>query len=240
MTLINFDDGARFAVHCSQLLSDLGIKLTFGHNFDTYRSILEEARPNQILGAPFDPDLHDLNVTNAFWTIGYNDRGEVIHTQAMRMIDTGNKPLAEYLRYNFRDFPPPGIELDLNRSRFRAGPSTSKIRGSTCYHGEFWIGGAPGEYRGTGLASILGRNAFWEAMNRWDPDYVFSFIEKTVANKGFAVRQAYLHCQPGALRWFRPGVDKPIEGYIGYMDRDEMRFVLEMPLPVDDVQVRAA
>ncbi len=240
MTLHNFDDGERFAALSLDKLAEIGVSLTAGSNFEDYRMLLKEARPDHILGDPFEPRLHDLNPTNAFWMIGRNSAGHIIHTQAMRMIETGGVSLGEYLRFNFRDFPPSGVDIDLERSRFRAGPGVSRVFGTACYHGEYWIGGEPGEFRGTGLSSLLGRYAFWEAMNRWDPDNVFAFMQKEVVCKGFAARHAYLHMQPGALRWFLTGVDTPIEGYLTYMDRADMRFVLEMPAAEEKLRAQAA
>ncbi|MGJ8547092.1 MAG: hypothetical protein ACSHWZ_16725 [Sulfitobacter sp.] len=230
MTTQALGHGDRFAAHSLQALADSGIELTVGHDFETYRELLREARPDHILGDPFEPRLHQMDASNALWIVGRNAKGQLMHTQAMRMIDTYGMGLADYLRNNFRAFPPSGVDLDLHRSRYRAGPGGASIEGSVCYHGEYWIGQTPREFRGTGLSSILGRYAFWEARRRWDPDYVFAFMQKSVVFKGFAARHAYMHVEPGALRWFLRGQDTPIEGYMAYMGRAEMRFVLDMPL----------
>lgn len=240
MTLHNFDECDRFAAHSLQILADSGIKLTVGYDFEEYRELLKEGRPDHILGDPFEPNLHNINATNALWIAGRNANGHLMHTQAMRMIDTKGLRLADHLRYNFRDFPPSGVDLDLPRSRYRAGPGAARITGTVCYHGEYWIGATPREFRGSGLSSILGRFAFWQALNHWEPDHVFAFMEKAVVIKGFAARHAYMHVEPGALRWFLRGNDTPIEGYMAYMDREDMRFVLEMPLSEFLEQSRAA
>ena len=92
------------------------------------------------------------------------------------------------------------------------------------------MGGAPGQYRGTGLSCVLGRYAFLVAMQRWSPDHVIGFMPKPVAFKGFAERQGYMHAEPGCLRWFIRGEDSPLEGFMVYMSNEDIRFMLDMPL----------
>ena len=117
----------------------------------------------------------------------------------------------------------------MGRSRFKAGPGAKRIAGKVCYHGEVWMGGAPGQFRGSGVSSILGRFAFLTALQQWSPDYVFGFMPKPVAHKGFVERQGYMHAEPFALRWFIKGKADPLEGFLAYMSREDLHFVLDMP-----------
>lgn len=68
------------------------------------------------------------------------------------------------------------------------------------------------------------------AMDRWQPDYLFGFMAKAVAYKGFAERMGYMHNEPGSLRWYRKGNDTPLEGFLSYLSNEDIRFLLEMPL----------
>lgn len=68
------------------------------------------------------------------------------------------------------------------------------------------------------------------AIDRWDPDYLFGFMARAVAFKGFAERMGYMHNEPGSLRWFRKGSDTSIEGFLSYLSNEDIRFLLEMPL----------
>ena len=230
MTLHNFQNDERFLASSTEILQRLGITITTGTDFAEYRDLLALARPDQTIGAPFDPDLHRLDAANAFWMLGHDNEGKLMHTQAMRVLDTRTRSLGEYMRHGFRDFPPAVDGLDLERSRYRAGPGAQRMTGCIAYHGEFWIGGTPGQFRGSGLSSILGRYAFLEALHRWDPDYVFGFMQRSVAFKGFAERHGYMHSEPGALRWFLKGNDTPIEGFMVYMQREDLHYILDMPL----------
>lgn len=50
MTLQSFQDDQRFAANCIALLQSAGISVTVGYDFDTYKEILEKARPGHVLG----------------------------------------------------------------------------------------------------------------------------------------------------------------------------------------------
>ena len=201
-----------------------------GTDFEEYKTLLAEGRPDHLIGAPFDPEQHTLDETNGVWVVGRDADNTIIHTQALRLLDLKHQPLSEYLRRGFQQFPPSGLDIDYKRSRYRAGPGAQRIAGQVVYHGEVWMGGAPGRFRGTGLSSVLGRYAFLLAMQRWSPDHVIGFMPKPVAFKGFAERQGYMHAEPGCLRWFIKGEDNPLEGFMVYMSNEDIRFMLDMPL----------
>ena len=230
MTLYSPNDVSHFIAASHDILSRNSVKLLIGNDFEQYRDQLAEGRPDHILGAPFDPCLHKLNETNSLWVVGRDGEGQIMHTQAMRVLDLKNQTLREYLRRGFKQFPPSGLDIDFVRSRYRAGPAADRMSGTVVYHGEVWMGGAAGQYRGTGLSGILGRYAFMLALQRFSPDYAFGFMPKAVAYKGFVERQGYMHTEPGSLRWFAKGSDDPMEGFMAYMAHEDIRFMLDMPL----------
>ena len=229
MTIQNMNDGAQFIATSRDILLQNRISVSVGSNFYEYRRILATERPQQVLGAPFNPDVHNLNSGNAFWLVGRDSEGELMHTQAARLIDLKKQNLSRYMLKKFREFPPAIPDLDLQRSRYRAGPGANRITGRVIYHGEVWMGDEPGRYRGTGLSTVLARSGLLVAMQRWNPDYIFGFMAQTVAFKGFAERMGYFHNEPGALRWYRQGVDKPLEGFLTYLSNEDTRYLLDMP-----------
>ena len=230
MTLHSFSDESFFMAASMDILSRYKVNLTIGSDFEEYRSLLAEGRPDHTLGAPFDPELHELNEKNAFWIVGRSFDGTMMHAQAMKLLENGNSSVGEFFRYNFRKFPPPGVDIDYKRSRYRAGPGAQRMTGRVCYHGEVWMGGEPGQYRGSGLSCVLGRFAFLTALQRLAPDHIVGFMLKPVAFKGFAERQGYMHAEPGALRWYTRGAKTPMETFMVYMSEEDIRFVLDMPL----------
>lgn len=230
MTIYSANDDAHFMAASLDILNRNSIQLTIGTDFQEYRALLAEGRPDHLIGAPFDPALHTINETNGVWVVGRDATGRIMHTQALRVLDLKDKNLSEYLRRGFTQFPPSGMDIDYKRSRYRPGPGAQRMRGKVVYHGEVWMGGDPGQYRGTGLSCILGRLAFLIAMQRFQPDHVIGFMPKPVAFKGFAERQGYMHAEPGCLRWYVRGDDNPMEGFMVYMSNEDIRFVLDMPL----------
>ncbi|UWR22915.1 hypothetical protein [Sulfitobacter sp. S190] len=230
MTLITMKTGDRFVASSADIFSRYGVTLEIGYDFEVYRTLLAEARPDHILGAPFDPDLHEMTAQNALWIVGRNAEGRIVHTQALRMLDMNGLSVGEYFTHRFREFPPSGVDLDLERSRFRAGPGAKRMYGRVAYHGEFWIAPEEGGLRGQGVSCVLGRYGFFEAIQHWDPDHIIAFMVKAIAFKGLAERTGWMHTQPGALRWFLRGNDTPVEGFMAYMDRDDLHYILELPL----------
>lgn len=236
MSFQSLNAGTQFVATSRDILHQNQISVTIGSNFLKYRALLSKERPQQMLGAPFNPDAHTLNPKNAFWLIARDADGALMHTQASRLVDLKSASLASYLQNGFREFPPALPDLDMRRSRYRASPGAHRISGQVVYHGEVWMGDT-GPYRGTGLSTVLARYGIHEAMCRWNPDYIFGLMARAVAFKGFAERMGYMHNEPGAVRWYRKGSDRPLEGFLSYLSNEDARYMLEMPV-IDVVDVK--
>lgn len=231
MRLQELGYGAQAVTVADQIFDKFGIRLKVGTDFNAYHKLMLEHRPHQPLGAPFDPTIHKITPRNAYWITGEDVDGKIIHTQAMRLIDLKDKSLAEYLRGNFRQFPPVGVNLDLDASRYRAGPGARRITGRVSYDGEFWIDNSTDQYRGSGFSTAVNRFAFMTCLERFDPDYAFGFIAKPVAYKGFMERLGFLHNEPMAVNWKMADNEKVLEGFMVYSSNEDMRFLLGLPLP---------
>ncbi len=237
MSILTLEPADRFYAAGMDVLHRAGVSLSFGSDFDEYCAQLSVGRPEYTVGDPFNPKLHEMNATNAFWLIGRNEEGNIMHTQAMRVLPLEEQTLGDYLRHGFKKFPPPTLDIDYERSRFRGGPGSRRMAGTICYHGEYWIS-PEGPFRGEGWSALLGRMAFLLALRTWDPDYIFGFMAKPVAHKGFMARHGYMHCEPGALRWYVKDRVDALEGFLVYMGREDLRYILE--LPMSDLELQAA
>jgi hypothetical protein len=206
------------------------VSLTMGSDFDEYRRLMALARPDHAPGLPFDATIQDLHAGNALWIVGRDEDGTIMHTQALRLFDLGHRSLSDYLRWNFCAFRPSTVLIDEERSRYRPGPGAHRISGAVVYHGDVWLGGQPGRYRATGLSSILGRVAFTMAMRTWNPDHIFGFMANSVAQKGFPERQGYMHSEPHAINYAMADGSEALEGFMVYMAREDVRFILDLPL----------
>ncbi len=227
MSIHNTFEGVPFIASATQIAKENGLYLQLGTDFGEYSDLVSDGRPEQGLGLPFDPAFNAINGDNAFWIAGWKHAGNLVHTQALRLIGLGGLSLSQYMSRHFLDFPPTGLDLDLALSRYNPGPRAKRIGGVVGYHGEFWLSD---EYRDTGLSCILARFALASAQLRWAPDYVIGFMPRPLAFKGLAEREGYMHCEPGCLYWHRADTGKDLEGCMVWMDREDIRHLMTIPL----------
>lgn len=230
MSFHNLGVGAQVKATSIEIFDRFGVRMVVGSDFNEYHKELLKFRPHQPLGAPFDPTIHNMSSKNCFWVIGYDSDNRVVHTQAMRVIDLGSRSLADHMNADFRKYPPVGVDLDLDASRYRPGPGARRITGKAAYHGELWIDDKSEEFRGTGLSELLGQYAFLLALERFDPDFVFGFVARPVAHKGLAERLGFMHNEPRAVNWRMAESPKVLEGYMVYMSNEDLHFVLGLPV----------
>ncbi|THH35039.1 hypothetical protein E4Z66_14500 [Aliishimia ponticola] len=229
MALLEFKAEDRFEAVIVDLLEKLGVTLTVGTDFHEFREYVEAARSDHPLGDPFDPDVHDMNASNSRWIVGRDRNGKIMHLHALRLLPTEGATVADYFRRNFHGFSPPELDIDFERSRYRACPAAKRMSGRIVYSGEVWIGGEPGEYRGTGLIGFLMRYAMLTAMRELSADYFLGFVTLPQAIKGLTLRFGYMHVDPMALRWFQRGQDKPLEGTMVYAAEEDIRYIMDLP-----------
>ncbi|MFK7746041.1 MAG: hypothetical protein AB8B47_13380 [Roseobacter sp.] len=213
------------------LIRNNGVTIETGSDFEQYREILAFARPDHTLGVPFDPQRQPLNPENAYWMVGLDDQGEVVHTQALKRLNLSQTNLGDYMSTNLQEFEPPMGGIDYSKSQYRPGPGAKRMSGVVTYHGEFWLGGDPGQFRGTGMSSLLARHAFLTAMMRWDPDYFFGLMSRSLVMKGFSARFGYMHTDPNAIRFAFKHAPDVFDVVMGYNSNEDLRFLLDMQMP---------
>jgi hypothetical protein len=206
--------------------------LTGGDSVDDFAEIIATHRSEQPLSPPFDPRRSFLPKTNVIWVVGRGKDGRVLHTQALRLLDLCGQTLGAYLSQRFVDFPPGGVDLDLERSWFQPGPGAAMITGRVAYHGEMWLADDPA-YRGRGLIDLLARYAFMMAMLHWDPDHLFGFIKRPTARRGLAEREGYMHSDPYCLNWAVQGQEAQIACNMVWMAQRDLCHVMHVPLDPD-------
>lgn len=227
MALYGLTVEERFKAVSGDIFGRLGITLTIGTDFDEFKRYVEEARPDHPIGDPFDPEMHDLTPETACWIVGRDSKGRIMHLHALRLLPLDGQSAGEYFRRNFWGFSPPELDIDFERSRFRACPAAQRMRGRVVYSGEVWVGGEPGQFRGTGLISYLMRFSMLTVMNYFSGDHMVGFIARPVAYKGASLRFGYMHVDPLALRWYMPNNPDPLEGVFAYMGEEDMRYILD-------------
>lgn len=222
--------GAQYVARTTQMAKRKGITIEVGDDFAEYAEIIRTSRGEQPIGPPFDSRLHFLKSANGFWITGRDREGQIVHTQAMRKLDLAGQTLAEYLQERYRDFPPAGLNLDMEASTYRAGPAAHNITGTVCYHGDVWLKGGMGGFRGTGVSSLLARVMLTTAMLRWSPDHIIGFMPEQKAFKGLGEREGYMHSEPGSLSWKIANSEDSLEAFMVWMSRVDLNHLLNIPL----------
>ena len=198
-----------------------GITLEVSTDFEEFRRVRSTQPERATLYPMYDAACSYVDRTNGFWIKGTDENGELVHTQAMRLIDLAGVTLADHLRMHRHIYMTPGDADDPSRFEYSPSPACQKITGKVCYHGELWLknGGGKG-FRGTGLTSILPRMAMVLGHMEWSPDFIFGFMYPLAACKGLAAREGYMHMEPGV--WHSPGEPESFSEWIVWMAREDV------------------
>ncbi len=222
----------KFEASSDSILNDFGIKLQVGRDFDEFKEASKQARPHHSVQSHFNTADMPLSHHDALWLIGRDHEDRVIYLEAMKVLKTRERSLAEYLTSHFAEFLPEPQTVDFSRTRYRPGPSASRMSGRIVYAGEFWIDDR-GSLRGSGLANVLCRYGYLLALRELDPDYFIAFMLRGLCDKGVFFRTGFYHAEPHALRWCMKGSDDVMDGAMIHMSAEDMLFSLETSVAAD-------
>ncbi|MDW3223393.1 MAG: hypothetical protein R8G34_10970 [Paracoccaceae bacterium] len=210
--------------HLSRILHDLeeaGIQVEVGDDFSRYRAYRSQQLDRGPIYAMFDVTSSFVDRTNGFWICGFNSSGELIHTQAVRLLDLSGVSLAKHLSDHRHKYITPDTTPDPDLTYYSGPKALKTITGTVCYQGDFWLRARGlGGPRSQGATALLSRILLEIAMQAWDPDYFFAFVPKQLGAKGAHLRYGYCHCEPG--RWLGPDQQVTEEDYLIWMDADDM------------------
>lgn len=222
--------GQSHMAECFSALDQKQITLEVGRDFEKFAEIIEVERPSQKLGDPFNFTKQFLPASRGFWIIGRNPSGKLMHTQAVRLLHLRQQTLAAYMANHYKEFPPGGVEIDFDQSWYHPGPGAGRISGRVAYHGEMWVDNTCGTYRGGKLVDILARVAFLKIEEKLKASHVFGYMLRSVARRGLAEREGYLHIDPYCLSWKLQEREEAFDCNMVYMDRADMQHSIEVPL----------
>ncbi|MEM6385588.1 MAG: hypothetical protein AAF718_05050 [Pseudomonadota bacterium] len=205
-------------------LKEAGIFIEIGGDFAAFRRLRSSQTDRSAVFPMFDVASSYVDDTNAFWICGFDENKELIHTQAIRVLELGDATLSCHLRDHRHKYITPGSTPDADRTFFSALPSLDRISGRVGYHGEFWIKGGTIGRRNQGLTGVLSRIAFEMTMKLWSPDYMFAFVPTPLASRGVTVRYGYPHCEMGA--WYGPEQEVTSEEFLVWMSNGDMETLL--------------
>lgn len=211
------------------IIGMLGLSLRFGCDFDEFKNLLVDVTERHHINPAFDTEFCKLDASNAFWMIGYNSEGEIVHTQAMKLLDLEGKKLSRHFKKCIADYRSHGLNLDVDKTEVHLSNEAGKIAGDVTYHGEVWVKAGRGGYRGGSLIVLLTRLMLLKALIRWSPDYFIGLQSPLTTCRGLGVREGYMRMEQRTLVWHPKNDDTPIEDWMVWMKNDEAEFNLRLP-----------
>ncbi len=207
----------------SGILKDLdlaGLRVEVGTDFVAYRNLRDAQNDRSPIYPIFDVSASFIDGSNAFWICAFNDQGELVHTQAIRMLDLSDTTLQEHLANHRHKYLTPGMVTNPDETSFAPLLTLNNIKGRVCYHGEFWLKPGDNGLRGQGFTALMSRLVFEIATQIWSPDFLFGFVPMQLAMKGIPFRYGYTRCEVGS--WLRNGRKVDAEEALVWMGRSDL------------------
>jgi hypothetical protein len=206
-------------------LDALGMRVVVGDDFSEYRILRSSLSDRAPMYPMFDITRSYIDASNGFWICGFGPNDEVIHTQAVRLLDLSGVSLAEHLDVHRHKYITPDTTPDPDLTYYSGPGALGAITGRVCYHGDFWLQASGlGGIRGQGVTGALVRILFEVIQLNWKPDYVFALVAQAVAEKGAFLRAGYSHCEPG--RWIGPDQQVTDIDFMVWMSAKDMAHAL--------------
>lgn len=206
-------------------LEAVGMRVEVGDDFARYRSYRSAQTDRGALYPMFDTASSYIDETNGFWVCGFSETGELVHTQAARLLDLSGTTLGRHIDVHRHKYITPDTTPDPDKTGYSGPEALNFVTGRVCYHGDFWLPSRGlGGPRGQGATSLLSRILFEILHHNWKPDYVFALVPKQLAAKGAHLRYGYSHCEPG--KWIGPDQQVTDEDYLIWMNATDMNNAL--------------
>ena len=205
----------------TQQLDELGIRVEIGDDFTEYRSHRVGQADRGPVYPMFDVASSFIDHNNGFWVCGFDESGDLIHTQAVLNIDMAGVTLGSHLKTHRHKYITPDSTPDPDKTFYSGPDALDTVTGQVCYHGDFWLRARGlGGPRSQGVTALLSRILLEVMAAAWKPDYAFALVPKALAEKGTHLRYGYPHCEAG--RWLGPDQQVTDEDYLIWMNADDM------------------
>lgn len=208
----------------SGLFSELeraGMRIVVGDDFAEYRIYRSSLAGRPPIYPMFDIASSYIDSSNGFWICGFGPNDELIHTQAVRLLDLSDVSLGEHLDTHRHKYITPDTTPDPDLTYYSGPTALGTITGRVCYHGDLWLQntGLRG-IRAQGVTGITIRVMFELAQLNWKPDYFFALVAQQMAEKGLFLRAGYSHCEPG--QWIGPDEQVTDVDYMLWMSAQDL------------------
>lgn len=207
-------------------LQETGMRIEVGDDFTRYRHYRSMCLDRPGLYPIFDTANSFIDETNGFWICGFDEADDVVHTQAVRLLDLSGISLGKHMDVHRHKYIVPDTTPDPDLTFFQGPEALKSVTGSVGYCGDFWLRSRGlGGPRSQGATSLLSRLLFELLQHAWQPDFVFALVAKQLAAKGAHLRYGYSHCEPG--KWVGPDQQVTNEVYLIWMNANDIQNVIE-------------
>jgi len=211
----------KYIAGAESIVAEMGITIEIGSDFDFFCSIPNLQPDRHPVSPIFDPQESSISASNGFWLIGRNAAGEIVLTQAIKLIPVGKAGFLTHLTENLAEYRPKGDRLDIAKSQVQLTDRAAELSGDLCYYGELWISKS---YRGSCLTAVMPRLMFAIAIAEWSPNVVFGVMEPLAACKGLAAREGFMHLEQGGLHWWDRVSSETMEEWLVWTTKDDFIF----------------
>lgn len=206
-------------------LETMGLRVEIGDDFAEYRAIRSQLPNRGPIYPMFDVASSYIDQGNGFWVCGFDPGGELIHTQAVRLLDLDGVSLDQHLKTHRHKYITPDSTPDPDQTFYSGPEALQTITGKVCYQGEFWLRASGlGGPRSQGVTSLLSRVLLEVMVGAWTPSFVFALVPQKLAAKGAHLRYGYSHCEPG--RWLGPEEQVTEEDHLIWMGTKDLANLL--------------
>ncbi|MEM9332914.1 MAG: hypothetical protein AAGA53_16455 [Pseudomonadota bacterium] len=166
---------------------------------------------------------------SVLWMAGYKEDGELVVTQAIKLVDLGTLNLQQYLERHIWEVHPFGFDPKVKETHCFLSKDCQEISGLITYHGELWLKGGPDGVRGGSLAVLVTRLLLLESLVRWSPDFLVGLQSPMTACRGLSIREGYMRLEQRSVLWYNQQNNDVLEGWIVWMSAEEAKFNLRVP-----------
>lgn len=153
----------------------------------------------------FDPELNNLDETNSFCLIAYNEAGEPVASGACRLylwVATDYLSELESLRMFYAE---PEVSAAACEACMVSAKRARDVTGRAVYAGAAWC---HPNVRGKSLSSIIPRTSKALALAKWDFDHMVGLMLEETMKRGLAQRFGYMDPEMGARIVDKSGAER--------------------------------
>jgi hypothetical protein len=183
----------RFFLAAETAARENGVTISFATPDDLLATNEAHRETWKPLLSVFDPRFHAFTPENCLVLVGRNAAGEIVATQAARVLRLQNGSLHDEMVSLRLSYDDPARDRMPNEAFDVTAAAPKTIRGTALFGGGVWY--RP-DYRKRGLAAILPRISRALAYTRWNTDYTTSMMAVGIANGGVAQASGYRHVEP--------------------------------------------